>query len=148
MESVIDKKVSLEKILILVIAVILICLNFNPINFVKKYLIKQESGNNFILQNSLNCKIEKSNDREEIGETIGLINKNTNKPLFLSNNGGSQEWNKISETDDMLIMGIVATSGGTDTITLNKLTGKFEREEKANPQSGVYLSNYSSGQCK
>ena len=101
------------------------------------------------MMNGLMCIIERSDDKQEIGQSIGLVDTKTDTPRFLSNMGGIQDWKKVSETDDMLAMSLVASlTGSTDTITLNKITGRFEREEKANPLPGEYISAFSSGQCR
>lgn len=101
----------------------------------------------FVMSNNLVCEIERATDGESIGKTISLVDLATDSPRAIFPTGTTSPMKKVSETDQLLVIQLVASgSGSTDTITVFKETGKFEREAK-----GSFFGDYSasfSGQCK
>ena len=93
------------------------------------------------------CEIEKSTVEEDIGEFIALTDLETENPIAIFPNGGRSPMKRISNKDDILVIQLVASgSGSTDTITLFKSNGKFEREAKGNI-GGNYSESWK-GQCR
>lgn len=101
--------------------------------------------NSFIFGNTTMCINEKS-QLDEIGETMAMTDLEKENPIVIFPSGGRSTMKKISETDDILVIQLVASlTGSTDVITLFKKSGKFERESKGS-LGGDYSFKYS-GHC-
>lgn len=107
--------------------------------------IKGESS--FYLTANLSCQILESSSQDEVGRQISFINLNTDEPNVLFGEGGTSPMKKIYETDDTLVIQLVASgSGSVDTFVIDKKTGLFSRAA-AGSFLGVY-SIASKGNCK
>lgn len=110
---------------------------------------KREFNNeSFFMRNNLICEIRKTDDdKSSIGKTITLVDLETDKPRAVFPSGTTSPMKKVSETDKLLTISLVASwTGSTDTITLFKNTGEFTRVETGT--TGGNFSFTSSGQCK
>ena len=107
--------------------------------------IKGESS--FYMTANLSCQILESSSRDKVGRQISFINLNTNNPRVLFGEGGTSPMKKIYETDDTLVIQLVASgSGSVYTFVIDKKTGLFSRAA-----AGSFLSVYSiasKGNCK
>lgn len=119
-------------------------LNPNPDEILKGEI---EGNPNFIMSDNLSCTILASSDAKQIDRIISLINLNTNEPKVLFEEGGTSPFKKVYETDDRLVIQLIATgTGGVDTIFVNKENGVFARSSV-----GSILGTYAiaqKGNCK
>lgn len=101
----------------------------------------------FIMGNNLSCEIKLSSSKEKVGETLSLLDLETDSPKMLSGSGGTYPMTKLFESADTLVIGLVASgSGSTDMFVINKKTGIFARTESGN-LAGVFAFA-SKGICK
>ena len=107
-------------------------------------------ANSFNMANVLICDITENSDKSDKRKTFQLNDLYTDTPKLLTTQEGvigTFPMEKVSETSSLLVIQFVSpTTGSTDTITLYKGTGRFEREEK-----GTFTGDFSfssSGQCK
>ena len=109
----------------------------------------EPSGNpNFQMADNLSCRIEASSHKADIGQTISLLALTSEKPKVLfSGSGGTSPMQKLFESDDTLVVQLVASiSGSTDTVVLNMKNGTFARSTAGN-FAGVSASA-GIGSCK
>ncbi len=108
--------------------------------------LKQVSGNEgFYMDDNLSCEILTSSKRDEIGRKVSLINLNTSNPKVLFEDGFSSPLKISFETERMLVLQLLATSGSTDIFSIDKTSGVFARTG-----TGVLLDVYaiaSKGNC-
>lgn len=106
-----------------------------------------EAEPTFYMSANLACKIIESSSKDKIGRQISFINLNSDEPKVLFGEGGSSPMKKIYETDDTLVVQLIASdSGSVDTFVIDKKTGLFSRAA-----SGSFLGVYaiaSRGNCK
>jgi len=100
----------------------------------------------FVFGNNLHCEIIVSTTKDEVGETITLMNLETDQPRALFASGTDSPMKKIGEYDDTLTIQLATPAGSIDSITLDKATGIFARAVVGS-MGGPY-AGASRGKCK
>ena len=103
-------------------------------NFDKKTVSQTSS---YTFGDNLSCTIKYSTTRDDIGVKLSLLNLNTDEPKLLFGDGGTSPVKKIVNDDTLLVVQLVALSGGIDTVTLEKKTGTFARTSSGSV-AGIY----------
>ncbi len=99
----------------------------------------------FKMENELVCETVTSSNPENIGDKFSLSALNDTMPRVIFE-VGSQEFNKIYEKLNIIVLQLIASAGGIDTISIDTNTGVFARTSSG-VMTGVFAIA-SKGTCK
>ncbi len=105
------------------------------------------AGQGFEMADTLTCTIETSSAPAELGRKITLSGLTTAAPQAVFDNHVRSSMTAVFESEKTLVIQLVAAiSGSTDTIVLDKTSGRFARTA-----AGVFLEVHATaetGSCR